>query len=626
MIQARDQASAVMSKVGNATDTLRSKAGRLAKSGFSAVASASKVMVTGLMIGIPIISGLIGGMAVKAGVAQAEVQTMGIALETAMGGNISLAKEAQKNIIDFATKTPFALGEVQTAFIKLKNMGLDPSNKALTSYGDTASAMGKSLNQMVEAVADAATGEFERLKEFGIRSSSEGDRVSFTFKGITTTVGKNAAEIEGYLQELGATNFAGGMEKQSKSMAGLFSTLADTVNLKLASAFDRLGGTTAVTELFTRLIPLIDSIDVDALALKLERLFLKFQESQSIQDFLTNTWSVLVTSFDYFQSDVLPFVIESLIILEDWFTVNGPIIQEFVEGTWTDLINGFNDMSQWISDNRTALENFGLIILGFALGFGLVALAVKIYLGVLAAYAFMTGVVTVVTAGFGVALAVATSPLFLIALAIGAVIVIGLLLWRHWGFLSAKAREVFAAIGSFIGMIVKTVVRDFQTFQNKAANIATAITRSFNNIKSGVGNALKGTVNELIRNLNNATAGVNGIIRNIPSLPGLGKIPEIPRIPSFRKGVTNFEGGLAYVHQGEVLMNLAKGTDVITASQTRNMMSTGGGQPNNNLPSSQAPIINITVGSYLGTERDKRVFADDMAAAIAEALKKLETE
>ena len=48
------------------------------------------------------------------------------------------------------------------------------------AYGDTASAMGKSLDDMVEAVADAATGEFERLKEFGIRASKNGDRVSFT--------------------------------------------------------------------------------------------------------------------------------------------------------------------------------------------------------------------------------------------------------------------------------------------------------------------------------------------------------------------------------------------------------------------------------------------------------------
>lgn len=40
-----------------------------------------------------------------------------------------------------------------------------------------------------------------------------------------------------------------------------------------------------------------------------------------------------------------------------------------------------------------------------------------------------------------------------------------------------------------------------------------------------------------------------------------GRLP----IPGFSAGVSNFSGGLAYVHQGEVLANLAPGTDVIPA-------------------------------------------------------------
>ena len=47
---------------------------------------------------------------------------------------------------------------------------------------NTASAMGKIVEQFVEAVADASTGEFERLKEFGIKASSEGDRQPLRFR------------------------------------------------------------------------------------------------------------------------------------------------------------------------------------------------------------------------------------------------------------------------------------------------------------------------------------------------------------------------------------------------------------------------------------------------------------
>jgi hypothetical protein len=38
--------------------------------------------------------------------------------------------------------------------------------------------MGKDMMQMIEAVADASTGEFERLKEFGIKASKQGDQVA----------------------------------------------------------------------------------------------------------------------------------------------------------------------------------------------------------------------------------------------------------------------------------------------------------------------------------------------------------------------------------------------------------------------------------------------------------------
>lgn len=177
-----------------------------------------------------------------------EMQKMNVALETAFQGNKEEAAKASKAITEFASTTPYQLGEVQGAFVKLKNMGLDPSKAAMTSYGDTASAMGKSLNDMVEAVADAATGEFERLKEFGIRSSSEGDRVKFTFKGVTTEVGKNSEEIQSYLKKLGETNFAGGMDAQSKTLLGSLSTLTDSISLKLAEVADSSGLTQFATD------------------------------------------------------------------------------------------------------------------------------------------------------------------------------------------------------------------------------------------------------------------------------------------------------------------------------------------------------------------------------------------
>lgn len=147
-------------------------------------------------------------------------------LET-VTGSVAAAEAAWARLEAFAATTPYTLDQSVTGFTRLKALGLDPSIEALRSYGDTASAMGKDLMQMVEAVADATTGEFERLKEFGIKARKEGETIAFTFRGVTTEVGNNAREIEGFLRSIGETAFAGGMARQMETLGGALSNLED---------------------------------------------------------------------------------------------------------------------------------------------------------------------------------------------------------------------------------------------------------------------------------------------------------------------------------------------------------------------------------------------------------------
>jgi hypothetical protein len=183
----------------------------------------------------------IGAFAGKLVSVEREFGTLNASLVTVTGS----AREADKAfalLTNFAATTPFSLQEVTSAFIKLKSLGMDPSSEALRSYGNTASAMGKSLNQMIEAVADAATGEFERLKEFGIRAKSEGDRVTLTFRGVSTNIGKNAAEIEGYLRRIGDVDFAGAMDARAKTLDGAISNLGDSWDSLFRAINDEMTG------------------------------------------------------------------------------------------------------------------------------------------------------------------------------------------------------------------------------------------------------------------------------------------------------------------------------------------------------------------------------------------------
>ena len=142
-------------------------------------------------------------------------------------GSIEAAEQAFALIEKFAINTPYQLNEIVVAFIQLKALGLEPSEAALTSYGNTASAFSKNILDFVGAVAAATVGEFERLKTFGIKARVLNDEVSFTFAGTTTKVKKNAADIEKYLRSLGDVNFAGAMSEQMKTMNGVLSNIED---------------------------------------------------------------------------------------------------------------------------------------------------------------------------------------------------------------------------------------------------------------------------------------------------------------------------------------------------------------------------------------------------------------
>ena len=209
-------------------------------------------VLKGSIIGV---AGAIGGLIVAQRAASfffnvnREAQKLQASLKT-VTGSADLAAKAFAGIEKFAAETPFQVEQVADAFIKLQALGLNPSERALRSYGNTASAMGKDLNQFIEAVADASTMEFERLKEFGIKARQQGEEVSFTFQGVTTTVGKNAEEINEFLTSIGENQFAGAMQEQTETMDGVISNILDNIS----SIARTLGAEGGLNELITDML------------------------------------------------------------------------------------------------------------------------------------------------------------------------------------------------------------------------------------------------------------------------------------------------------------------------------------------------------------------------------------
>lgn len=253
------------------------------------------------------VKGAIGTVVAALGVGQLiETVTTFEKIEASLKTVTGSAKNAEAAfgfIKEFTATTPFQLEQVAEGFIKLNALGLTPSQQALESYGNTAVALGKDLNQMVEAVADAATGEFERLKEFGIKASSEGDKVSFTFQGVTTQIGKNAQEIEEYLIGIGQNQFAGAMSEQMDTLGGRISNLKDNW-VEFLNAIGNAGATGSLkgaTEF------LIDGLQTAReLVLELPKVFISFFAAidKGIEEDKRN-WEVLTTSIGYVWNNVM---------------------------------------------------------------------------------------------------------------------------------------------------------------------------------------------------------------------------------------------------------------------------------------------------------------------------------
>ena len=265
---------------------------------------------------------------------------------TTTEGSAQKARDSMAWVETFATKTPYELDGVMEAFVRLRAYGLDPTNGLLRTLGDTSAAMGKPMMQAVEAIADAVTGENERLKEFGIKARAEGKYFlyEYTQDGITKTVKalkSDRAAIEAALTGIFAGKYGGAMDRLSGTFDGMWSNVMDNW-----TKFERMIMDSGPFEhLKTRLADVLDMID------------------QAFADGTAQRWAeeigrAIVTAFDMIEAGVRAAI---------------PVLQEV--GAWlafgADLLGGWGNLAMAI----LALP-FASTFLGAALGLGQMAIGI----------------------------------------------------------------------------------------------------------------------------------------------------------------------------------------------------------------------------------------------------------
>jgi phage tail tape-measure protein len=262
IIKAFDRASAPLRGVGNAIDNVASRSRNAGRTMAAWVNGSGiermRTRINGVATAWDNVSRRAGQMAIRVGAAlgiagyafktqfldtASKFERFQTILET-LEGSAEGAKRAMDWVSEFAVKTPYELDEVMDSFVKLRAYGMDPTLGLLATLGDTSAAMGKQLVTAVEAIADAVTGENERLKEFGIKARQVGSQIVYEYsqngKTMTAVAQKNSREqIQAVLEAIFNEKYAGAMLKLSKTGEGLWSNLMDLKTRFTKDVMDR---------------------------------------------------------------------------------------------------------------------------------------------------------------------------------------------------------------------------------------------------------------------------------------------------------------------------------------------------------------------------------------------------
>ncbi len=241
-----DAQKQVAGAVRDANGRLRDSRGKFLSMGKGADAANGSVggLVSSLggLKGIAV--GVIGGLVVGAmkslvGAtfdANQEFESLKTRLETLLGPEKAVAKFAE--LERFAAETPYQLNEMTDAFIRLEGAGFDASDANLRALGDLAAASGKSMDELVNAILSSGRGLGNMVDNFqGLAAKAAGGRLEMErFDRATGEVvrklvdPKNKKDLLQFWLEGGqAEGIKGGMERLSKTLGGLQSTLKDNI-------------------------------------------------------------------------------------------------------------------------------------------------------------------------------------------------------------------------------------------------------------------------------------------------------------------------------------------------------------------------------------------------------------
>ena len=503
----------------------------------------------------------------------------------------------------FANKTPFESQEVVEGMTKLQSYGIEgdrilkTTNRTyLEMIGDMASGMGKSFDQAIEAVADARTGELERLKEFGITKNmiddfgkSQGIEI-FNNKGQI----KDMELFNKTLFEMMNSRFGGAMEKQAKTFKGGLSTISGAFKSGLAT----LAGVNEFGDIVEN-SPF--QILKDKVIIPFSELLVKLQEDGTFTKWAENLASVFQELISWGEK-IIKFIV-------DWKELLIPLVSALA-GLFI-----INKVVVWIGALQTALAtlSFNPVMLGIG---AVIAIGVLLYrnwdlikakflefkdylyskiqdiknffieLKNKVVLAFFSMIDCIKSFGeklknffikikdklkaFGLALWELGKKIFMLFSPFSWIIRIGKLIMENWDLIKAK----FSELGSYLYSKILDIINFFVSLKDKTIDIFLKLVEMLKGVWDTIKSTASAAFDFILDYVNQIWEKIKGFFSNLGS-----KIKSLPGIRVFFKEEkegekTNIDGshrsGLSYVPRDGYIAELHEGERVLTKEENSN--------------------------------------------------------
>ena len=494
----------------------------------------------------------------------------------------------------FANKTPFESQEVVEGMTKLQSYGIEgdrilkTTNRTyLEMIGDMASGMGKSFDQAIEAVADARTGELERLKEFGITKNmiddfgkSQGIEI-FNNKGQI----KDMELFNKTLFEMMNSRFGGAMEKQAKTFKGGLSTISGAFKSGLAT----LAGVNEFGDIVEN-SPF--QILKDKVIIPFSELLVKLQEDGTFTKWAENLASVFQELISWGEK-IIKFIV-------DWKELLIPLVSAlaglFIINKVVVLIGALQTALATLSFNPVMLGIGAVIAIGVLLYRNwdlikekLISLwdKIKVFVKI---FLFLSGIGLIIKLGqllvknwdlikaklaslwakikaFGKALWDIGKKIFIWLSPIGLIITIGRLIIENWDLIKSK----FSELGIYLYSKILDIVNFFVSLKDKTIDIFLKLVEMLKGVWDTIKSTASAAFDFILDYVNQIWEKIKGFFSDLGS-----KIKSLPGIRVFFKEEkegekTNIDGshrsGLSYVPRDGYIAELHEGERVLTKEE-----------------------------------------------------------